>query len=685
MSTKQGSGDVFSCTYTKFDLSNSQYLQIAADYGIYAVPSIAGEVLINILLTINAPKAPEQKERSSIAVSLVIDKSGSMCDAKKLDYAKIAGKALVQKLEQRDKLSIVVFDEDVNVIVPISAVNNKQHLEKLIDLIQPGSLTNISGGLQAGIQLPEEIAAIAAAHRVNGVSVSTVGLGLDYNETLMQLVAQRGGGQYYYCSEAVDLSNVFDNELSLALNAVTKRTSAILAPPDNKCICAVKIHDLPTQKQGSETKIDVSDLTSGEERLILLQITVDPSVVVKQEKEKEKIGQQIKSKVVDDKDKAKDQESVIEQHVLSLGEIRFQFSRTEGGAAELIELPLSILVDDDEDRRDLINGDEQDQNQINALGIAGQIGQIGSGGRNHVQSIERVTEFVMTAEADAARTRAVEEMERGNSVGARYILNAHRQRQQAIQQATLIPQNYICSNKADLDDEQEIESSSSSSNIKDGEINVSEKTKKSAVALASFMSRQTPELQIPFSQGQQRQQRNSQISQKQNFTRFAAGDDEDGNECCESPGTGLDDFDLQDKECKSSDDNDDESSGLGAIDDNDDELSDLGAIDDMDDESSGLEAIDDMDNELSDLGAIDYNDDETSGLEAMPNIHESFGRSSIPSKTNTNIQSIQSPQVIPSIIKPPPITLLPAEQATSLQGKINRALFKQQQDLDEIE
>ncbi|KAA6362994.1 MAG: hypothetical protein EZS28_041479, partial [Streblomastix strix] len=42
-------------------------------------------------------------------------------------------------------------------------------------------------------------------------------------------------------------------------------------------------------------------------------------------------------------------------------------------------------------------------------------------------------------------------------------------------------------------------------------------------------------------------------------------------------------------------------------------------------------------------------------------------------------------QVIPSIIKPPPITLLPAEQATSLQGKINRALFKQQQDLDEIE
>ncbi|KAA6371779.1 MAG: hypothetical protein EZS28_032696, partial [Streblomastix strix] len=145
----------------------------------------------------------------------------------------------------------------------------------------------------------------------------------------------------------------------------------------------------------------------------------------------------------------------------------------------------------------------------------------------------------------------------------------------------------------------------------------------------------------------------------QNFIRFPSRDDEDCEEGCESSGIGLDDFDLQDKESNSSDDNDDESS-------------DLGAIDDMDNESSGLGAIDDMDDKTSDLGAI-------------PNIHESFGRSSIPSKTNTNIQSIQTQQVIPSIIKPPPITLLPAEQATSLQGKINRALFKQQQDLDEIE
>lgn len=76
-------------------MSNTNYLHIEADYGIYAVPSTGGEVVVNILLTINAPKAPEQKERSSVAVALVIDKSGSMSDLKKLEYAKIAGKALV--------------------------------------------------------------------------------------------------------------------------------------------------------------------------------------------------------------------------------------------------------------------------------------------------------------------------------------------------------------------------------------------------------------------------------------------------------------------------------------------------------------------------------------------------------------------------------------------------------------
>ncbi|KAA6366111.1 MAG: hypothetical protein EZS28_038363, partial [Streblomastix strix] len=136
--------------------------------------------------------------------------------------------------------------------------------------------------------------------------------------------------RYYYCQEAHDLANVFGNELSLALNAVTRITSAILAPSATGCVRSMKIHDLPTKKQGNETKIDFSDLTSEEEKQIFIQLNVDPSIGVGKEK--------IKQKEDDNKDAQSDDSNAIR---LLLGEIRFLFNRTEGGAAEQIEIPLS--------------------------------------------------------------------------------------------------------------------------------------------------------------------------------------------------------------------------------------------------------------------------------------------------------------------------------------------------------
>src|SRR5687767_9788241 len=71
----------------------------------------------------------------------------------------------------------------------------------------------LSDGLaNVGIIDPSQIAALAQRIRENSVSVSTMGVGVDFNETLMANVADHSGGNYYYISKDVNMADVFRRE-----------------------------------------------------------------------------------------------------------------------------------------------------------------------------------------------------------------------------------------------------------------------------------------------------------------------------------------------------------------------------------------------------------------------------------------------------------------------------------------
>ncbi|KAA6387822.1 MAG: hypothetical protein EZS28_016650, partial [Streblomastix strix] len=120
-----------------------------------------------------------------------------------------------------------------------------------------------------------------------------------------------------------------------------------------------------------ETTIQMSDFSSAEIRQILIELQVDPASAKETEP-----------------DQAKN---------LSLGVLQIRFGRTEESPIEEIEIPLSILVDDDETRRDATN---------NAF----------------AESIEKVAAEVMSAEANEAQDRAMQELEAGRVAEARNIL-----------------------------------------------------------------------------------------------------------------------------------------------------------------------------------------------------------------------------------------------------------------------
>ncbi|MDR0476599.1 MAG: VWA domain-containing protein [Desulfobulbaceae bacterium] len=315
-------------------------------------PSIAAvapgtPVTVMVLVTIEAPALPSQKVRPPVAVSLVIDHSGSMAEAKKLDYARKAGKTLVRALEPRDRFGLVIYDDTVQELYPLSPVTNKEQIIKLIDRIKEGGYTFLSGGLEAGVKQarqsgnagdvrrvillsdglanrgvtnPEMVAAIGAKARNAGIGVSTVGLGVDYDENLMQLLAERGGGQYYYVKDSEDLPAVFRQELALAAESVTRDLSAAYKP--SGVVGKVTVFGYNTQEEKSSRKIDMSDMTAGEKRQIMLRLTLTPEKGVKEQ---------------------------------DLGELELNYTGTTDGKGQNIVLPMKLVVEADDAARDALN------------------------------------------------------------------------------------------------------------------------------------------------------------------------------------------------------------------------------------------------------------------------------------------------------------------------------------------
>lgn len=186
--------------------------------------------------------------RTPLNLALVIDRSGSM-EGDPLDYVKRACSYVVDLMEPNDILSIVTFEEQVEVLVPARRVVNKNLLKEHINRLQSGNTTNLYDGLvvgcsqvasvmadgyvnrvmvltdgepTAGIKDFQSIVGQVAEQKSRGITVTALGFGQEYNEELMAGIARRSGGNYYYISKPELIPEVFRRELE-SLMTITAR------------------------------------------------------------------------------------------------------------------------------------------------------------------------------------------------------------------------------------------------------------------------------------------------------------------------------------------------------------------------------------------------------------------------------------------------------------------------------
>jgi Ca-activated chloride channel family protein len=262
------------------------------------VVAVEAEDQVSVLLELVAPTHEGDRERQPATLQVVLDRSGSMGGGQ-LDAAKEALDALIARLDPADNFGLVVFDDTVEVALAAGPLRDKTAARRAVAAVEAGATTNLSGGLLRGLQEARrvkspsgatlalvsdghanvgvtdhaELERIVKGARRAGVTASTIGLGLGYDEELMAAVARAGVGNAYFAEEPDGAGAALASEVDGLLDQVVQAASLTVRPTG--AVGAVHLfNDLPATAIEDGFIVELGDFYSGEQRKLLLTIDV---------------------------------------------------------------------------------------------------------------------------------------------------------------------------------------------------------------------------------------------------------------------------------------------------------------------------------------------------------------------------------------------------------------------------
>jgi len=193
-------------------------------------------------LGLNSPIAIVPEQRPPLTLAIAVDVSGSMATGDKIGFVRQGLRRLVSELNDDDRLAIITYSNEASVVWPMQDLRSQRNaVLNIVDGLAAQGGTNLHNGLQmayqavgsawesdrqnrvimlsdgmasSGITDDAQILAMSAARNSDGIGLTTVGLGTDFNIALMRGLAEQADGNFYFLENSTAVDEVFTEELA---------------------------------------------------------------------------------------------------------------------------------------------------------------------------------------------------------------------------------------------------------------------------------------------------------------------------------------------------------------------------------------------------------------------------------------------------------------------------------------
>jgi Ca-activated chloride channel family protein len=256
---------------------------------------VAGEaVYAEVRLAADREVRTAAKERAPIAMAVVIDTSGSM-SGDKIEGAKRSVLRLIDDMKDFDRIAVIRYSDDAEVLQPLASLGEvRSQLRERVRGLSAGGGTNIPSGLARGLEAfrhateggdlvrrvvlvsdgldgtRQQAESLARSAFASGVTISSLGVGLDFDESYMGAIATSGHGNFAFVNDGSSIATFLQRELEETASTTVQAAKVRLRLPEGLRFVAATGADATSN--GDEVMLSMGSLFAGDERRVIVEL-----------------------------------------------------------------------------------------------------------------------------------------------------------------------------------------------------------------------------------------------------------------------------------------------------------------------------------------------------------------------------------------------------------------------------